>query len=220
VFLVWTVLTRNQENPSLPQETGGRVVGAGKTPGPATGKVLFVLAYEYDPDDYGPARKVLQDGGKTVVVASSGTMDHCSPVQGKSGERIKPDVVLGDAVKAADYDALVIPGGYIHEYKDDKPPRRHVWRLIEEMQAAGKYVGALSSGLRVLGAKEGLLQGKPIAMKKEMFDQDQKMSQSGAKPIDQTVVEAGTIITGLGVGDGRPAEQFAHVLLKRLNDKR
>ena len=95
-------------------------------------RVLFFAAPWYEDLELWYPKIRLEEEGATCVVAGLGEPSY----QGKRGYPISPDTTV-DQVSAADFDALVIPGGYAPDIL-----RRHqkVLDLTREIFEAGKPV--------------------------------------------------------------------------------
>ena len=98
-----------------------------------TGKrILFFVAPLYEDLELWYPKIRLEEEGATCVVAGLGEATY----QGKRGYPITPDTTV-DQVRAADFDALVIPGGYA---PDILRRSAKVLELTRDIFAAGKPV--------------------------------------------------------------------------------
>jgi len=95
-------------------------------------RVLFFVAPLYEDLELWYPKIRLEEEGVTTVVAGLGEATY----QGKRGYPITPDTSV-DSITAADFDGLVIPGGYAPDIL-----RRHprVLELTREIHQAGKPV--------------------------------------------------------------------------------
>jgi protease I len=176
-------------------------------------RVLFVLPSQgfYYPD-YAPVRRVLEERGVRVVVAST-TLNAAQPDVKGGGEAVTPDILLEQA-QAVDYDALVFGGGIgIKEFLSGQPASRVAGELIHDMLAADKPVGALCMGPAVL-ADAGVLKGKRATSFENVV---WRLKQSGADWVNEPVVVSGRVITARGPAD---AKDFAQALLAQLGEDR
>src|SRR4030067_2190422 len=83
-------------------------------------KILMVIAHkDFRDEEYREPRKVLEDAGAQITVASS-SMNAC---KGMLGMQVKPDLLYTDA-RAGDYDAVVFVGGYGAQ-EDWEDPKAH-----------------------------------------------------------------------------------------------
>ena len=126
----------------------------------------------------------LQEAGAEVVVVGSGAAER---FEGKPCTEVKADV-SADQVSAADFDGVVIPGGYA-------PDRmRRFWpmvKLFRELDAAGKVVAAICHAGWMLASAE-ILQGRTAT---SFFAIKDDLVHAGANWVDQEVVVDGKLIT-------------------------
>ncbi len=173
--------------------------------------ILVVLAQGYKQADFGPLRQVLEQEKWPLKVASTARTP-CQSLEQPGAGQVVPDLVLTeDPIKAADYAALVFPGGNVWLFKDDHPPRRVVWQLLAEAASTRKCVAAIDRGLGVL-AVAGTLKGKNTALNPLMANFDSKQP-SGAHWLQEPVVRDDWLITA-GSSDHAPA--FARTILKAI----
>ncbi|HET9274725.1 MAG TPA: type 1 glutamine amidotransferase domain-containing protein [Gemmatimonadales bacterium] len=100
---------------------------------PLSGKsILFFAAPLYEDLELWYPKIRLEEDGATCTVAGLGEKSY----QGKRGYPVTPDATV-DEVDAADFDALVIPGGYA---PDILRRSARVLAITREIHAAGKPV--------------------------------------------------------------------------------
>jgi|GEM_PF-5613643 len=155
-------------------------------------RILFVLPLvDLWYDDYGPVREYLENAGAEITTAAAGTVVTVQAESGGVVESITPDMLLAD-IEASSYDALVLPGGWHDELKDEQEPATHqVRQVIQELLDDDKYIAAIGSGQQVLAAS-GYLDDLPVARPPAPA----LLPNSGAIYLDKRVVKAGQIITG------------------------
>lgn len=96
----------------------------------------------------------LQEAGATVtMVASSRTEVH----MGKHGIPCRPDCKI-DEVRAADFNALVIPGGFSPDFMRRKSA---MVNFVCEMNSQGKVIGSICHAGWML-ASAGIVKGRKI----------------------------------------------------------
>ena len=147
--------------------------------------MVILVETDYDHVDLDATRTALGDAGATVHVVG--------PVQGQtyssrtSGASIVAEFAAS-AVRVADVDAVVIPGGYAA----DRIRLRHAMvDLVRDAVEAGKPVAAMDHGASVLiNAKA--LSGRLITCWPSIAV-DAK--NAGARYVDRPVVEDGNVIT-------------------------
>ncbi|MCA1960287.1 MAG: type 1 glutamine amidotransferase [Desulfomonile sp.] len=146
----------------------------------------------------------LKEEGIHVIVVGSGS---AGTYHGKYGIPIKADVKASQ-VKADDFDALVIPGGYAPDKMRVHP---EMVTLVRDMFVAGKVVASICHGGWML-ASAGVLKGKKatsyIAIKDDMVN-------AGALWEDSEVVRDGNLITSRKPDD-LPA--FCRTLIQALEE--
>jgi len=126
----------------------------------------------------------LKEAGAEVVVVGSGSAE---TYKGKSGTIAKPDVNV-DQVNAADFEGIVIPGGYAPDVM-----RRHpkMVQLVKSIFEAGKVVAAICHAGWMLASAE-ILSGKTVT---SFFAIKDDLVHAGADWVDQEVVVDGNLIT-------------------------
>ncbi|NLS77279.1 MAG: type 1 glutamine amidotransferase [Chloroflexi bacterium] len=155
------------------------------------GKRIAVLA-ENDYEDLEllyPWLRLIEAGAKVDIVGTGSADSYLS----KHGYPIKVDV-SADAVKAADYDGVVVPGGFAPDRMRRYPA---LLRLVRELNAEGKVVAAICHAGWVF-VSAGILKGKTVTSTPAIKDD---MINAGATWIDQEVVVDGNMVTSRKPGD-------------------
>lgn len=126
----------------------------------------------------------LREAGATVTVVGTGR----SPVfTGKPATEVRPDTSAKD-VSAADFDAVVIPGGYAPDMMRRDPA---MVKLVHDLDAAGKVVAAIChAGWMLASAK--ILSGRKVT---SFFAIRDDLEHAGARWTDADVVADGNLIT-------------------------
>lgn len=161
-------------------------------------KVVVPLASGFEEIEAVTVIDVLRRAGVEVVVAGLGA----SPVRGSHDLGIATDCDLAD-VRAADVDAIVLPGGMpgAQYLKEDEG----VQALIKALADAGKLTAAICAAPIALEAA-GVLKGRR-ATSYPGFE------LPSADYCEQRVVEDGGVLTSRGPGS---ALEFALALVERL----
>lgn len=125
----------------------------------------------------------LREEGAEVVVGGLGE----SSYEGKKGHPVECDVDVED-VSTEDFDAVVIPGGYLpdHLRRSDK-----VLQLTREAHEAGKPVAAICHAAWV-PISAGIAGGKRMTSYWSVRDD---VVNAGAEWVDEEVVVDGSLIT-------------------------
>ncbi len=151
-------------------------------------KVLIMATNRFEESElFGPRERLIERGAK-VTLASPTLDDIMATVHDEPGKRIKPDVAIAD-VRAADYDALVLPGGVGNP--DRLRTDEHAIRLIREFDDAGKPIAAICHGPWLL-VEADLLRGRKATSWKSIRTD---LRNAGAEVVDEGAVTDGNIIT-------------------------
>ena len=167
-------------------------------------RVLVVIAKnKFRDEEYLEPRKVLEDAGAAVTVASS-SLD---PSVGMRGLTVKPDVLIGN-VKEEDFDGIVfIGGGGAAEYFND--PGAH--KLARSFFEHGKLTSAICIAPATL-ANAGVLKGrKATAFPSSVA----ALSSHGAVVTSEPVVVDGMVVTAVGP---EAAKKFGEKIMEVLRN--
>ena len=126
-----------------------------------------------------------QEAGATVVTVGAKAGETYGS---KLGYPVKCERSYDDA-KAADFDGVVVPGGYAPDHI-----RRHAKanQFVHDMNAAGKLVASICHGGWVLCSAGGMLKGRTGT---SFFAIKDDMVNAGMKWLDQEVVVDGNLVT-------------------------
>jgi protease I len=126
----------------------------------------------------------LEEEGWRVVVAGPQAAKTCA---GKHGYPCRADVAFAD-LRAADFDALLVPGGFA----PDKIRRdERVLGLVRDMDAAGKLIGFICHAGWVL-ISAGILRGRRATSTVGIRDD---MRNAGALWVDEPLVVDGNLVS-------------------------
>ena len=126
----------------------------------------------------------LLEAGATVVVVGSGRK---SLFTGKPATEVRADVAA-DTVRAAEFDGLVIPGGYA---PDMMRRSAAMVQLVADMTREGKLVAAICHAGWML-CSAGVLQGRKVT---SFFAIKDDMVNAGADWVDEAVVIDRNLVT-------------------------
>ncbi len=147
----------------------------------------------------------LKEAGCEVVVMGSGRQEVYT---GKPGTEVKVDT-NADQVSAADYDGIVIPGGYAPDLMRRYPK---MVQLVRDFHEDGKVVAAIChAGWMLASAK--ILEGKTVT---SFFAIKDDLVHAGARWVDEAVVVDGNLITSR-TPDDLPA--FMRAIISALKDR-
>ncbi|MBF0488809.1 MAG: DJ-1/PfpI family protein [Nitrospirae bacterium] len=141
-----------------------------------------------------------------IKVVAAGLKD--GPITSVRGVRIIPDAPL-HAVRAEDFDMLVLPGGLPGTEALAKDER--VKKIVVEMSRGGKYVTAICAAPYVL-SEAGILSDKKVTSHPSF----QQKLHAASISSDERVVVDGRVITSQGAGT---AVEFALELVATLVSK-
>jgi protease I len=149
-----------------------------------TGRRVIVLAedlYE-DLELWYPVLRLREEGAE-VVIAGTGAQDY----KGKNGYPVSADT-SADKASAADFDAIVIPGGYAPDRLRRYPA---VLSLVRDMFERGRIVAAICHAAWV-PISAGIMRGRRATCFSGIKDD---VINAGAQYEDSEVVRDGNLIT-------------------------
>jgi len=168
-----------------------------------TGKRIAILAENnyQELELWYPLLRLREAGAEVKVIGTGSAETYTS----KHGYPVTVDATA-DEVEAADFDAIVVPGGYAPDLL-----RRYesVLRLVREAHQQGKVVAAICHAGWVL-VSAGILKGRKVTCVNAIKDD---IINAGATYLDQEVVQDGNIITSR-VPDDLPA--FCRTIIAAL----
>lgn len=171
------------------------------------GKRVAVLAENlYDDRElWYPAIRMREEGAEVTFVAPAKGETYTS----KHGFPVKSDAAASE-VKAADFDAVIIPGGYSPDMMRRTPAMVNFGREAFEQ---GKVVAAIChAGWMLVSA--GVLRGKTVT---SFFSIKDDVVAAGAEWVDREVVRDGNLITSRNPND-LPA--FCRTIIAALSEKK
>ncbi|MFB3920114.1 MAG: type 1 glutamine amidotransferase domain-containing protein [Terriglobia bacterium] len=130
-----------------------------------------------------PLLRFREDGAETVAVGAEAGKSYAS----KKGYPVVADKSI-DQVTAAEFDALIVPGGWA---PDTLRQDERVLDLVREMDKAGKVVAAICHAGWVL-CSAGILRGRKATCLKAIKDD---VIHAGASYVDAEVVVDRNLIT-------------------------
>jgi deglycase len=169
-------------------------------------RVAFIMDEMFEDSEFKvPYDRVKEAGHEPVIVG----LGEKKTVEGKKGkEKATTDAAIQD-VKAEDFDALVIPGGYSPDKIRVEPK---MVEFTKNIAAADKPVAAICHAGWML-AEADLVRGKTVtswpSIKTDLIN-------AGANWVDQEVVEDGNIITSRKPDD---LDAFTKTLLAQIEQR-
>jgi protease I len=149
-----------------------------------------------------PYYRMKEEGADVKVVGAGGAKSYAS----KHGYPVNVDV-QADAVKAVEFDAVIVPGGYAPDMM-----RRHdaMVGLVREAAQQGKVVAAICHAGWML-CSAGIIKGKKVTSFSSIKDD---MVNAGGQWSDSEVVVDGNLVTSRKPDD-LPA--FCREIIKALS---
>jgi protease I len=130
-----------------------------------------------------PLIRFREAGAEVTVVGRETGQVHVS----QHGEEVKADIAAGE-VRAQDYDAVVIPGGYAPDLMRRNPA---MVKLVRDTYQQGKIVAAICHAGWMMASAD-IVRGKRLTSFHSIRDD---MVNAGATWVDEPVVRDGQLIT-------------------------
>jgi len=166
-------------------------------------KVAFVLADDFEDTEFRvPYDRIREAGHEVTVIGTEAGKE----VKGKKGEETFTPEVTPDEVSAADFDALVIPGGYA---PDKLRTHEGVVKFVQGVFGADKPVAAICHAGSLL-VEADAVQGRTVTSWPSVRTD---LVNAGAEWVDREVVEDGNLITSRNPDD---LDAFTTTILERL----
>ena len=157
---------------------------------------------------FGP-RKILQDRGAEVVLASLKLDPIQATVHDQPGKTIEPDLTVDD-VNVDDFDALILPGGVRNP--DQLRLHGNVIAVVRLFAEQGKPIGAICHGPWLL-VEADLLRGRTATSWPSIRTD---LRNAGAIVVDEAVVTDGNIVTSRKPDDVEP---FTNALIDLIENE-
>lgn len=143
--------------------------------------VLLEQLYE-DPEFWYPYYRLIEAGARVEVVAPE-----AREYKSKYGYPAAADLAAKD-VRAEQYDAVVIPGGYSPDHMRRSPELLH---FVKNAFEKGKIIAAICHGPWIL-ASVGAVKGRRVT---SFYSIKDDLVNAGADFVDREVVRDGNVIT-------------------------
>jgi protease I len=166
-------------------------------------RIAILVENEFeDREVMGPLDALRAVGAQVVIVGPTAATEF----RGKRGQVLISEIAAG-AARIADFDALIIPGGYA----PDKMRLRHAMvDLVRDAMAAGKPVAAICHGPQLL-ISANALRGRTVTCWPSIAID---VKNAGGLYVDQPVVENGNLITSRKPND---VPQFSEAIIRALS---
>jgi protease I len=147
-------------------------------------RIIILVEQMYNDLEFWYPYYRLKEAGAEVVVVGSGSSEEYT---GKSGIPCKVDA-SAEQVSAADFDGIVIPGGYAPDHMRRYPS---MVKLVKDLFEAGKVVAAICHAGWMLASAD-IVKDRTLT---SFFAIKDDLVHAGANWIDQEVVVDGKLIT-------------------------
>jgi len=147
-------------------------------------KIIILVEQMYNDLEFWYPYYRLKEAGAEVVVVGSGSSEEYT---GKSGIPCMADA-SAEQVSAADFDGIVIPGGYAPDHMRRYPS---MVKLVKDLFEAGKVVAAICHAGWMLASAD-IVKDRTLT---SFFAIKDDLVHAGANWIDQEVVVDGKLIT-------------------------
>lgn len=150
------------------------------------GKRIAILAEEdFEDSELVEPLRAMKNAGARVIIVGSGTKQSYT---GKRGSATVTADVTADKVKAEDFDAIIVPGGYA---PDKMRLHQSMIDLVRRAHDLGKVIAAVCHGPQLL-ISAGVVRGRRVTSWPSVAVD---LQNAGANWVDEPVVEDGNLIT-------------------------
>lgn len=150
------------------------------------GKRIAILAEEdFEDSELVEPLRAMKNAGARVIIVGSGTQQS---YKGKRGSATITADVTADKVKAEDFDAIIVPGGYA---PDKMRLHQSMIDLVRKAHDLGKVIAAVCHGPQLL-ISAGVVRGRRVTSWPSVAVD---LQNAGANWVDEPVVQDGNLIT-------------------------
>lgn len=170
------------------------------------GKRIAILAEEdFEDSELIEPLRVMKDTGARVLIVGSGSQE---TYRGKRGSATVRVDTTADKVKAEDFDAIIVPGGYA---PDKMRLHQPMIDLVRKAHDLGKVIAAICHGPQLL-ISANIVGGRRVTSWPSIAID---LKNAGANWVDEPMVQDGNIITSR-----KPADllRFNKAIIKALRD--
>jgi len=166
-------------------------------------KIAVPLAADFEDSEFSTPYERLKEAGHELVIVGT---ERGATVEGKRGKMRATIQVEPADLRAVDFDAVVIPGGYSPDHlRTDE----HMVRFVREFEATGRPLAAICHGPQLLIEADAVRGRKLTSWPSVRKD----LENAGAEWVDRPVVVDGNLVTSRKPDD---VEVFCTAILERL----
>lgn len=148
-------------------------------------RIAILVEQDFEDSELVEPLRALKEAGGVVTVVGSGSQK--SYWGKRRNANIKADI-SADQVKAEDYDAVIIPGGYA---PDKMRMHRSMIELVKKAHDSGKVVAAVCHGPQLMISAD-IIRGRRVTSWASVAID---LKNAGAEWVDKQVVVDGNLIT-------------------------
>ena len=150
------------------------------------GKIVAILAeQDFEDSELTEPLKAMKEAGAQVFVVGSGSQMSYKGKRGKATIKVDIDA---DKVRAEDFDAIIIPGGYA---PDKMRLHQPMIDLVKRAHDLGKVVAAICHGPQLLISADVVRGRRVTSWPSVAID----LKNAGANWVDEPIVRDGNLIT-------------------------
>lgn len=150
------------------------------------GKRIAILAeQDFEDSELIEPMRAMKNAGVRVVIVGSGSQE---TYRGKRGSAIAIVDATADEVKAEDFDAIIVPGGYA---PDKMRLHQSMVALVRKAHDSGKVIAAICHGPQLLISAD-VVRGRRVTSWPSIAVD---LKNAGAKWVDAPVVQDRNLIT-------------------------
>ena len=172
-------------------------------------RILIVATNGFEEWELFGPRRILQQRGAEVVLASLNREPIQATIHDEPGKAIRPDLTIDEA-NADDFDGLILPGGVRNP--DTLRLHGNVIALIRRFADQGKPIAAICHGPWLLVEAE-LVRGRTATSWPSIRTD---LRNAGANVVDETAVTDGNIVTSRKPDD---VEAFTNALIDLIENE-
>ena len=150
------------------------------------GKIVAILAeQDFEDSELIEPLKAMKEAGAQVFVVGSGSQPSYRGKRGKATIKVDIDA---DKIRAEDFDAIIIPGGYA---PDKMRLHQPMIDLVKRAHDLGKVVAAICHGPQLLISAD-IVRGRRVTSWPSVAID---LKNAGANWVDEPIVRDGNLIT-------------------------